>query len=179
MHTVETVLAVDDEPIVRMLIVDQLTKAGYGILQAATFAEVVERVERYEAHHPNEPLSKVIMDWRFPVGSAQKGPGPVQKNTLQKDKSEKIGGEKSVQYIRKKYPNMPIYIVTGSSLRDVWLACAAIVNNMEKVEIIPKPIADDFIERIRAAGVHEVSMSGTQRGPEKAKNDNFPFARPA
>ena len=57
----QTVLVVDDEVEVRMLMGDALERAGYAVLEASDGNEALERVKRHD-----EPIEVIITDLELP-----------------------------------------------------------------------------------------------------------------
>jgi CheY-like chemotaxis protein len=63
-HGGETLLIVDDEPLVRRVIADVLALEGYVVLQAGSAAEARELLERHAAS-----VRLILLDWSMPLES--------------------------------------------------------------------------------------------------------------
>ena len=83
------VLVIDDEAVVREVIVAMLAGSGYEVVCAATAAEALELF-------PDESIRVVITDVFMPDGS----------------------GLELLETMRIRRPNLPIVLVTGATTRD-------------------------------------------------------------
>ena len=82
------VLVVDDEPLVRQVVLMTLEKAGYDVLEAENGEKAIEAINENE-----NPLvlDVVICDIRMP----------------------KINGVEAIEYFQRQYPHVPLIVLTG------------------------------------------------------------------
>ena len=83
------VLIVDDEDMLRELLTEQLTEAGYAVCEASNGVEAIEVLKRLQAEQVR--VDAVVLDMNMP----------------------KMDGAKAFAEIRALFPRMPILIVTG------------------------------------------------------------------
>jgi CheY-like chemotaxis protein len=89
------VLIVDDEEMLRELLVEQLMEAGYGVYEATNGLEAIELLKHLEAQGLR--VDAVVMDMNMP----------------------KMNGAKAFAEIRALFPTMPILIATGFAQDEV------------------------------------------------------------
>jgi len=83
------VLIVDDEDMLRELLTEQLTEAGYAVCEASNGVEAIEVLKRLQAEQVR--VDAVVLDMNMP----------------------KMDGAKAFAEIRALFPRMPILIATG------------------------------------------------------------------
>ena len=83
------ILIVDDEDMLRELLTEQLTEAGYAVCEASNGVEAIEVLKRLQAEQVR--VDAVVLDMNMP----------------------KMDGAKAFAEIRALFPRMPILIVTG------------------------------------------------------------------
>jgi two-component system cell cycle sensor histidine kinase/response regulator CckA len=83
------VLIVDDEDMLRELLTEQLTEAGYAVCEACNGAEAIEVLKRLQAEQVR--VDAVVLDMNMP----------------------KMDGARAFAEIRALFPRMPILIATG------------------------------------------------------------------
>jgi len=83
------VLIVDDEDMLRELLMEQLTEAGYAVCEASNGVEAIEVLKRLQAEQVR--VDAVVLDMNMP----------------------KMDGAKAFAEIRALFPRMPILIATG------------------------------------------------------------------
>ena len=91
MDAIPPILVVDDEPLVRLTIVEALQEGGYTILEAADGAGAIEQVDQ-QAH-----LRGLVTDVRL-------GPGPT--------------GWAVAHHAREKFAGLAVIYVTGDSASE-------------------------------------------------------------
>ncbi len=91
----ETILIVEDEESLRILLAERLMDSGYTVLQAG---DGLEAIEIFEQH--GKSLSAIILDIGLP----------------------KLGGYETFLHIRERNPNIPIIIASGYNDPDAKLA---------------------------------------------------------
>jgi CheY-like chemotaxis protein len=127
-----TILVVEDNELVRMLLVDILSDAGYAVIEAANYTDACTLLKN------NKAIAGVVSDWEFPLD-----PG----KNKQVDAN---AGSKVIEFVQERNPEMPIFVVTGSSPQEVGKICAA-MKRADKIQVFSKPVPFDFIARIRKA----------------------------
>src|SRR5208337_3919997 len=86
----ETLLLVDDEKLIRWSLRQELTKRGFGVLEAATMSEALVQIEK-------ENVDLIILDQNLPDGT----------------------GIDVLQAIRKSGPMMPVVMLTAIDRSDI------------------------------------------------------------
>jgi PAS domain S-box-containing protein len=89
------ILIVDDEEMLRELLVEQLTEVGYAVYEASNGVEAIEVLKRLCAEQTQ--IDAVVLDMNMP----------------------KMDGAKAFAEIRTLFPKMPILIATGYAEDDV------------------------------------------------------------
>jgi signal transduction histidine kinase/ActR/RegA family two-component response regulator len=89
------ILIVDDEEMLRELLVEQLTEVGYAVYEASNGLEAIEVLKRLCAEQTQ--IDAVVLDMNMP----------------------KMDGAKAFAEIRTLFPKMPILIATGYAEDDV------------------------------------------------------------
>ncbi|MFQ3599323.1 MAG: PAS domain S-box protein [Chloroherpetonaceae bacterium] len=89
------ILIVDDEEMLRELLVEQLSEIGYNVYEATNGLEAIELLKHLEAQEIR--IDSVILDMNMP----------------------KMGGAKAFAEIRSLFPSMPILIATGFAQDEV------------------------------------------------------------
>jgi two-component system cell cycle sensor histidine kinase/response regulator CckA len=88
-------LIVDDEEMLRELLIEQLIEAGYGVYEASNGHEAIETLKQLEAQGVR--IDGVVLDMNMP----------------------KMSGAKAFAEIRNLFPSMPILIATGFAQDEV------------------------------------------------------------
>jgi PAS domain S-box-containing protein len=88
-------LIVDDEEMLRELLIEQLIEAGYGVYEASNGLEAIETLKQLEAQGVR--IDAVVLDMNMP----------------------KMSGAKAFAEIRNLFPSMPILIATGFAQDEV------------------------------------------------------------
>ncbi len=89
------VLIVDDEEMLRELLVEQLIEAGYGVYEASNGHEAIETLKQLEAQGLR--VNVIVLDMNMP----------------------RMSGAKAFAEIRNLFPSMPILIATGFAQDEV------------------------------------------------------------
>jgi len=123
----ETLLLVDDEKLIRWSLRQELTKRGFGVLEAATMTEALSRIER-------ENVDLIILDQNLPDGT----------------------GIDFLQSIRKSGPIMPVVMLTAIDRSDIAVQAMKLgafdyvtkpVNMDEMVIVIEKALESTKLKR--------------------------------
>lgn len=88
----ETILLVEDEPIIRMSVVDFLTEQGYRVKEAGSASIALERIQALA-----EQLDAVVLDLGLP------------------DRP----GDALAKEIRAAYPVLPIVVASGQTIAEI------------------------------------------------------------
>jgi len=94
MDVLPPILVAEDEPLVRLSIVDALEEGGYTVLEAKDGADAIKQMDQQDR------LRGLVTDIRL-------GPGP--------------SGWEVAHHAREKFPNLAVVYVTGDSGRE-WTA---------------------------------------------------------
>ena len=117
------VLIVDDEDMLRELLVEQLTEVGYAVYEASNGLEAIEVLKRLCAEQTQ--IDAVVLDMNMP----------------------KMDGAKAFAEIRTLFPKMPILIATGYAEDDVVRQLQQIGTSA----VLVKPYdADLLLEKLNA-----------------------------
>jgi len=117
------VLIVDDEDMLRELLVEQLTEVGYAVYEASNGLEAIEVLKRLCAEQTR--IDAVVLDMNMP----------------------KMDGAKAFAEIRTLFPKMPILIATGYAEDDVVRQLQQIGTSA----VLVKPYdADLLLEKLNA-----------------------------
>ncbi len=112
----KTLLIVDDEDLIRELLSDILS-SDYNLILCKDGAEGIENFDRYASQ-----LSGVITDLVMP----------------------KVNGDKLIQHIRERMPDMPILIITGYERETD----TALLQKGKSIHLLQKPFRIDRLQSL-------------------------------
>ena len=101
LFSMKTVLVVDDQPGIRLLLHDVLTNEGYEVITAQDGKEAIERIEK-------EKIELLILDYKLPI----------------------LSGEEVIKKLTERNIQIPTILVTGLGYLDFDLASYSLVKKV-------------------------------------------------
>jgi DNA-binding response OmpR family regulator len=118
--SMKTVLVVDDQPGIRLLLQEVLTNEGYEVVTAQNGKEAVERTEK-------EEIDLLILDYKLPI----------------------LNGEEVIKKMKNKKEQIPIILVTGLGKIGLDLAGYPFVKKVVEKPFNIQGICDDVRALLR------------------------------